>query len=77
MAKILYDQAAQNAQRSHDALITHLENKPWNDPIFKLIANALIDTRIEGFLSGMDLVSDNVQLDAYSRGYADGLEDKK
>lgn len=77
MEKTLHDQAAQNAQRSHDALIEHLENLPWNSPVFKLIANALIDTRIEGFLSGMNLVSDNIQLDAYSRGYADGLEDKK
>jgi hypothetical protein len=77
MAKTIHDQAVQHAQRSHDALVAHIEHLPWNDPLFGLVARALTDARIEGLLAGMALVADNIELDAYSRGYIDGRKDTK
>jgi hypothetical protein len=76
MAKSLYDQAATTAAQSkeelQDLLLARFHH---NDPLLSVIARTLIDAKIEATLSGMAIVSDNVQLDAYERGYLDGLSD--
>lgn len=76
MAKSLHDQAATTAQQSKEQLQEELLARfHYNDPLLTLIARTLVDAKIEATLSGMAIVSDNVQLDAYERGYLDGLSD--
>lgn len=78
MAKSLHDQAATMAAQSKEQLQEELLARfHFNDPLLSLIARTLIDVKIEATLSGMAIVTDNVQLDAYERGYLDGIRDSK
>jgi hypothetical protein len=56
-------------------LIDFLEDYPLNHKIWKLIANALVGEKIVGYLEGLDAISDFTELEAYARGYKDGLQD--
>jgi hypothetical protein len=76
MSKSLHDQAAQHSAQSREELQEELFARfSLNDPLLKLIARAITDAKIEGTLAGMHLVSDNIQLEAYARGYTDGRSD--
>jgi len=76
MPKSLHDQAAQHSAQSREELQEELFARfSLNDSLLKLIARALTDAKIEGTLAGMHLVADNIQLDAYTRGYTDGRSD--
>lgn len=76
MAKSLHDQAAQHSAQSREALHEELFARfDLTDPLLRLIARAITDAKIEGTLAGMHLISDNIQLEAYARGYTDGRSD--
>lgn len=76
MAKSLHDQAAQHSAQSRENLNEELFARfDLTDPLLRLIARAITDAKIEGTVAGMYLVSDNIQLEAYARGYTDGRSD--
>ena len=73
----VYSEALARAKDSRAKLIGHLETLTNDDAIYPLLFRALIDSKIEGTLLGIDMVKDKVELEAYERGYVEGLGDKK
>lgn len=72
-----HTEAMQRAMDSRNRLADHLETTPLNDGVWKLIGEALVDARIEGYLAGLDAVTDFKELAAYSRGYIEGKHDRE
>jgi hypothetical protein len=70
------DDAVVRARESREQLVDYLDYQ-LNDPIWKLLGNALVDYRIQGFLEGMRAVQDFVELEAYERGYTDRARDER
>lgn len=67
--------AIKQARKSRNALVIHMESYPLGDPIWQLLADALVDSKIEGYLAGLDANIDTQELSAYERGYLEGRED--
>jgi hypothetical protein len=63
------------ARSARHELIDFLEDYPLNHKIWKLLANALVGEKIVGYLDGLDTITDTIELEAYARGYKDGLAD--
>jgi hypothetical protein len=69
------EDAEVKARSARHELVDFLEDYPLNHKIWKLIANALVGEKIVGYLDGIDAISDHIELEAYARGYRDGLAD--
>ena len=72
-----HSQALARAKESRAKLIAHLETITNDDAIYPLLFRAIVDAKIEGTLVGIDMVKDKVELEAYTRGYTEGLNDQK
>jgi len=73
----VYIEAEQRARKSRNRLADHLEFMPLEDEVWKLIADALVDSRIEGYLAGIDIKEHHVEMAAYERGYLEGRQDRE
>jgi len=73
----VYQLALANAKQSRQKLVAGVERIPQASELWRLIASALVDTRIEGYLCALQDITDKIELQAYHRGYLAGLEDKK
>ena len=73
----VYSDAVQRAKQSRAALLAHLDTIIQDDELYPLLFRAIIDSKIEGTLLGIDMVRDKVHLEAYERGYVEGLGDQK
>jgi hypothetical protein len=69
--------AIAQAKKSRNALVLHMEMFSLGDPIWQLLADALVDSKIEGYLAGLDAITDHKEMSAYERGYLEGREDSK
>ena len=67
--------AEAKAQTAKIELIDYLDDYPMNHKIWKLIAEALVAEKIIGYLDGLDTITETIELEAYARGYKDGLAD--
>ena len=67
--------AIKQAKESRNALVIYMESYPLGDPIWQLLADALVDSKIEGYLAGLDVITDHKEMSAYERGYLEGRED--
>lgn len=71
------NQFKKQAARSREDLIAYLsdsEIKVTND-VWRLIAHALVDARLDGMACGVTMMENRAQLETYMQGYTDAITD--
>jgi hypothetical protein len=65
------------AQQSRNALVDHVANFniSLSNDVWRLIARAIVDARIDGIAIGMSKMENRRQLESYTQGYMDAMTD--